>query len=210
MTRRTTIMITAAMIATATVLSGCSTTDSDADQANVTSTAEAASTATSAASSTTETTSVPKFNPAPPIGPAQTVTTSDGVSRVSVSPPALYTDAEDGRRALVVPVVIDVDSGTLKASSNVWRVRTGSGLLLEGSTTNSLPRAIGTGELTGHLEGDIYIPGYSLVGSSNKLADDVTITDIELITPSAGDSTPALATWTLPEPLAVKDLPRHQ
>lgn len=144
-----------------------------------------------------------------PIGPAQTVTTSDGTSIITVYSPSLYVDAKDGERALLVPVTIDVQSGTIEATSAVWRARTQSGIEIFGTTGNTISTAVGTGDLTGRIEGDLYISG-SYQRSSDYLKDNVAITEFALYAPSAYGDTPPLATFTLPQPIKVSDLPRRQ
>lgn len=142
------------------------------------------------------------------IGPAQTITTSDGTAIVTAYTPSLYIDGDNGKRALLVPVTIDIESGTLEANSSVWMARTQSGIEMNGSTLNSIPTAVGRGNLTGRIEGDIFIPGDR--SGENYLTDTVSITDIILTTPNASSAAPPLATFTLPQPIKVSDLPRRQ
>ncbi|WP_237723812.1 MULTISPECIES: hypothetical protein [unclassified Rhodococcus (in: high G+C Gram-positive bacteria)] len=57
--------------------------------------------------------------------------------------------------------------------------------------------------LDGHAEGLVLFPGIG-----DKLTDDVSIAEVALYPPN-GSKTP-LARWTLPEPVAVPDLPRSE
>lgn len=63
---------------------------------------------------------------------------------------------------------------------------------------------MGNNALDGHAEGLVLFPP----GIGDKLTDDVSIAEVALYPPN-GSNTP-LARWTLPEPVAVPDLPRSE
>ncbi|MEU2007044.1 hypothetical protein ACH47B_38220 [Rhodococcus sp. NPDC019627] len=203
--RRTAITVTACT-ALGLALFGCGNGD---EQTAVTS-----QTATSAAMTTTGSTTTTAATNRTTIssdaldtigGTAQTITAADVTARIEVKEPQLIEKTSMGEpRILLFPIVLDVDSGTLNATSTNWKVRTLSGQTITGNNSwGNVPTAMGNNALDGHAEGLVLFPGIG-----DKLTDDVSITEVALYPPS-GSNTP-LARWTLPEPVAVPDLPRSE
>ncbi|WP_054248685.1 hypothetical protein [Rhodococcus opacus] len=138
-------------------------------------------------------------------GTAQIITAADVTARIEVKEPQLIEKTSMGEpRILLFPIVLDVDSGTLNATSTNWKVRTLSGQTITGSDSwGNIPTAIGNNALDGHAEGLVLFPGIG-----DKLTDDVSITEVALYPPN--ESKTPLARWTLPEPVAVPDLARSE
>lgn len=62
-------------------------------------------------------------------------------------------------RILLFPIVLDVDSGTLNATSTNWKVRTLSGQTITGDNSwGNIPTAMGNNALDGHAEGSSCSP----------------------------------------------------
>ncbi|CAG7639389.1 hypothetical protein [Rhodococcus opacus] len=204
--RRTAIAAVTACTALGLALSGCGGGDEQA--------APTSQTATSAAMTTTESTTPTAATNQTTIssdgsdtigGTAQIITAADVTARIEVKEPQLIEKTSMGEpRILLFPIVLDVDSGTLNATSTNWKVRTLSGQTITGSDSwGNIPTAIGNNALDGHAEGLVLFPGIG-----DKLTDDVSITEVALYPPN--ESKTPLARWTLPEPVAVPDLARSE
>ncbi|QSE87596.1 hypothetical protein JWS13_02715 (plasmid) [Rhodococcus pseudokoreensis] len=204
--RRTAIAAVTACTALGLTLSGCGSGDEQA--------APTSQTATSAAMTTTGSTTTTAATNQTTIssdgsdtigGTAQTITAADVTARIEVKEPQLIEKTSMGEpRILLFPIVLDVDSGTLNATSTNWKVRTLSGQTITGSDSwGNIPTAIGNNALDGHAEGLVLFPGIG-----DKLTDDVSITEVALYPPN--ESKTPLARWMLPEPVAVPDLARSE
>ncbi|ABH00266.1 conserved hypothetical protein (plasmid) [Rhodococcus jostii RHA1] len=204
--RRTTIAAVTACTALGLTLSGCGNGD---EQATPTSQAATSAAMTTTGSTTTTAatngTTISSDNSDTIGGTAQSITAADVTARIEVKEPQLIEKTSMGEpRILLFPIVLDVDSGTLNATSTNWKVRTLSGQTITGdSSWGNIPTAIGDNALDGHAEGLVLFPGIG-----DKLTDDVSIAEVALYPPN-GSKTP-LARWTLPEPVAVPDLPRSE
>ncbi|WP_368680503.1 hypothetical protein R1X32_09785 (plasmid) [Rhodococcus opacus] len=195
--RRTAIAAVTACTAVGLTLSGCGGGDEQA--------APTSHTATSATTTATNQTTISSGGSDTIGGTAQTITAADVTARIEVKEPQLIEKTSMGEpRILLFPIVLDVDSGTLNATSTNWKVRTLSGQTITGSDSwGNIPTAIGNNALDGHAEGLVLFPGIG-----DKLTDDVSITEVALYPPN--ESKTPLARWTLPEPVAVPDLPRSE
>ncbi|MFC9556268.1 hypothetical protein ACFTWF_36215 [Rhodococcus sp. NPDC056960] len=205
--RRTTIAAVTTCTALGLTLSGCGNGDEQDTPTSHTATSAAMTTtgSTTTTAATNQTTISSSDNSDTVGGTAQTITAADITARIEVKEPQLIEKTSMGEpRILLFPIVLDVDSGTLNATSTNWKVRTLSGQTITGSDSwGNIPTAIGNNALDGHAEGLVLFPGIG-----DKLTDDVSITEVALYPPS-GSNTP-LARWTLPESVAVPDLPRSE
>ncbi|TQC47091.1 hypothetical protein EEB14_22240 [Rhodococcus sp. WS4] len=205
--RRTAITAVTACTALGLTLSGCGSGDEQAAPTSQTATSAAITTieSTTTTATTNQTTNSSSDGSDTIGGTAQTITAADVTARIEVKEPQLIEKTSMGEpRILLFPIVLDVDSGTLNATSTNWKVRTLSGQTITGSDSwGNIPTAIGNNALDGHAEGLVLFPGIG-----DKLTDDVSITEVALYPPN--ESKTPLARWTLPEPVAVPDLPRSE
>ncbi|WP_288817406.1 hypothetical protein [uncultured Gordonia sp.] len=138
-----------------------------------------------------------------PIGSTQTISGEGYTIRVQVTEPATIRRVSSSTVTVFVPVSIDVVSGTFDLDPGDWVLRTLSGQEISGATHSSAPTAIGTADVTGHVEGVIPFTDYS---SPTRLADDASLSLVQLISTA---STPDTITgqWNWPQPVAVETLP---
>lgn len=185
---------------------GCSSNDEPAN-ASDTSSASASTTQTSVDATTTAPTSSAVsaqggvITPKPPeeVGGTQHVTGQGFTAQINVAEPVMAESM--GRKILAFPVTVIVDSGALVASPNHWAVRTLSSDSVKGTNNQGVTNEIGTASIDSRAEG--LIP---FIDFSKKLSNDVSITEIVLYSDSTQIGEP-LARWTLPEPVAVRDIP---
>ncbi|KAF0957950.1 hypothetical protein [Rhodococcus sp. T7] len=204
--RRTTIAAVTTCTALGLTLSGCGNGDEQATPTSQTATSAAmTTTGSTTTTAATNRTTISSDNSDTIGGTAQTITAADVTARIEVKEPQLIEKTSMGEpRILLFPIVLDVDSGTLNATSTNWKVRTLSGQTITGDNSwGNIPTAMGNNALDGHAEGLVLFPGIG-----DKLTDDVSIAEVALYPPN-GSNTP-LARWTLPEPVAVPDLPRSE
>lgn len=97
----------------------------------------------------------------------------------------------------------DLRSHTFDLDPGDWVLHTLNGQEISGANHSSAPTAIGTADVTGHVEGVIPFTDYS---SPTRLADDASLSLVQLISTA---STPDTITgqWNWPQPVAVEALP---
>lgn len=185
--------------AVSVVLAGCSSDSTDSTSASPPGAASVSST-TAPVTPVTAPTQAGTSTPDPLVGTAQQVAGDGWTATITVG------DHLTMRRSftfngLLAPVTIDVTSGAAVAAPMYWKVHTLSGKTLAGSSSGSIPTAIGDRPLDRDAAGLIPFPGYVTA----DLAGDVAITEVALYASSTASD--PIARWSLPKPLAVKDIP---
>ncbi|CAG7637175.1 hypothetical protein E143388_07867 [Rhodococcus opacus] len=186
------------------VLTGCGN-DSSEDLAATTSQGVAATSTASDASTSTTTgaaagTATDSEASGPRVGTAQKVSGDGWNATITVgeNPTKHESFTFNG---LLVPVSIDVESGSVPAAPSYWKVHTLSGRTIPGTSIGSVPTVIGDRPFDRAVEGLIPFSSYN----SKDLADDVSITEVALYATSTAND--PIARWEFPAPLAVRDIP---
>lgn len=177
--------------AVSVMLTGCGSDSSDSSVGGTPADAAAASTTTMTTLTQGGVTTADSTASSPLTGWAAIITIGDHLTK---SKELMFN-------GLLVPVTIDVTSGSVLAAPPCWKVHTLSGKTLSGSSSGSIPTAIGDRPLDRDADGLIPFARQS----TSDLADDVSITEVALYATS-NDLDP-IARWALPKPLAVKDIP---
>ncbi len=189
-------------VALSLAAAGCSNDASDAPSASSRTTQTSVDTTTTAPTSSAVPAQGGVITPKPPkeVGGTQSITGQGFTAQIQVEEPAIV-EGRWGAALLTFPISINVESGALVASPDHWAVRTLNSDSVKGINNQGVTNEIGTASIDSRAEG--LIP---FVDFSKKLSNDVSITEIVLYSDSTQIGEP-LARWTLPEPVAVRDIP---
>jgi hypothetical protein len=183
------------------VLAGCGSDSADSTSAATPGNVAASSTTTAPAPPTQAGVTPPDSTVSSPLAGGAQQVSGDGWTATITVGDHLTRSKGFSFSGLLAPVTIDVTSGAALAAPSYWKVHTLSGKTLAGSSSGSIPTAIGDRPLDRDAAGLIPFPSYT----TTDLTDDVAITEVALY--AAPTDRDPIARWELPKPLAVKDIP---